>query len=95
MSGAALGKGATTLRSAPPPRPGQRRRRKHAQPRTAEQVAGAQKRRANRWQRRAQLRHISQLKRIKYCGHTMTTAAGVTLGVIENRNGTRSLGTAG
>ncbi|NMO90607.1 hypothetical protein [Actinomycetospora sp. TBRC 11914] len=88
MTAPALGKGATTLRTAT--RPGRRRRREHAQPRSAEQVAGAQERRANRWQRRAQLRRISKLKRIKYCGHTMTPDGGVTLGVIENPDGTRS-----
>ncbi|NMO93126.1 hypothetical protein [Actinomycetospora sp. TBRC 11914] len=88
MTAPALGKGATTLRSAT--QPGKHRRREHAQPRTAEQVAGAQERRANRWSRRAQLRRISRLKRIKYCGHTMNPEAGVTLGVIENRDGTRS-----
>ncbi|NMO93994.1 hypothetical protein [Actinomycetospora sp. TBRC 11914] len=53
-------------------------------------MAGAQERRANRWQRRAQLRRISRLKRVRYCGHTMNAEAGVTLGVIENRDGTRS-----
>jgi hypothetical protein len=53
-------------------------------------VAGAQERRANRWQRRAQLRRISRLKRVRFCGHTMNAEAGVTFGVIENRDGTRS-----
>ena len=48
------------------------------QPRSTEQVAGAQ-------QRRAQLRHISELKRVRYCGHTMSAEAGVTLEVIENK----------
>ncbi len=88
MTTPTLGKGATTLRSVP--RPGRRRRCEHGQPRSAEQVAGAQERRANRWQRRTQLRRISKLKRVRYCGHTMNAEAGVTLGVIENSDGTRS-----
>ncbi|MCD2186186.1 protein rep [Actinomycetospora soli] len=53
-------------------------------------MAGAQKRRANRWKRRAQLRHISRLKRVRYCGHTISPDGAVTLGVIENKDGTRS-----
>lgn len=87
VSAPALGKGATTLRSTT--RPGKRPRREHAQ---ADQPSRSPEPRsgANRWQRRAKLRRVSQLKRVRCCGHTMSSQAGVTLGVIENRDGTRS-----
>jgi hypothetical protein len=82
VSGRVLGKGATAFR------PGSGRARQASA--SAERLAAVQEGRSRRWARRAQLRRVSSLARIRSCGHTMTAESGVTLGVIERGDGTRS-----
>ncbi|MDD7965897.1 hypothetical protein [Actinomycetospora lemnae] len=50
-----------------------------------------QARRRDRWARRRQLRPISSLRRVQQCGHKIGGPdSGPTLGVITNKDGTRS-----
>ena len=101
MSGRVLGKGVTALRPGrrrredhTPDRRGPGRAGgagKGAESVEKQRQERSQARRRDRWARRRQLRRVSQLKRVQQCGHKIGGPdAGPTLGVITNKDGTRS-----
>lgn len=57
-------------------------------------MAQARAKRARRWSRRAQLRKITSIGRVRRCGYC-NPEAGPTLAVTENGDGTRTAGYGG
>lgn len=88
MSPRSLGNGRAVLH------PQRRRRQESGAPR-CDRVAQARAKRARRWSRRAQLRKITSIGRVRRCGYCTDPNAGPTLAVTENGDGTRTAGYGG
>jgi len=71
------------------------RRRRATGPVDAVALERARGARARRWARRAQLRKVTSLRRVRNCGIPTSTEAGPTLAVTENPDETRTAGFGG
>jgi len=71
------------------------RRRQEQGTRKGERVAQSRVKRPRRWSRRAQLRKITSIGRVRRCGYCTDPSAGPTLAVTENGDGTRTAGYGG